>query len=430
VRSAGLLWLVLAAGAIPRVAAVLTVGDVREPHGDEGYYLAAAQSLVRGEGHPGSMRPPGYPVFLAAASRVSDGSLTALRLAQVPLSLLSIALVFSLVARRFGAEAAAVSGLFMAWSPDLVHYTHYLWAETLFTTLLLSALWTADRARGGGGPWLVLAGAALAASALIREMALYLLPGMAYWLTRGTHPRSLRPAVLVVLAVLGCLLPWTIRNYRLHGHIVPISSNRWYPVAEGNLLPDSDPARAARRVRELRQRYYGNPDEISREEEARTVALHAIAEQQPAWLLRKIVWNTCLLFAPSRSQLARYVMEGWLQPRWRPAAVALVRGEAFLYGFSMLVGVTALWLVPDAPFKWLVVSVLVVFVAIYTVGNASHRFRAPMVPLFVLYAGPLLRGHGVRSRPRLVGAALTVAAFLGVVAADLLGFPVVFANQY
>jgi hypothetical protein len=108
----------------------------------------------------------------------------------------------------------------------------------------------------------------------------------------------------------------------------------------------------------------------------------------------------------------------------------LLRLEAPLYGAAMLVSLTALWLVPDARLKWLAVSFLLVFLAVYLVGNAAHRFRVPLLPLLALYAGPLLCGRGVTSAPRVWGAVLTAAAFLAVVAADLAGRPVVLLNQY
>src|SRR5687767_4731205 len=101
---------VLALGAGLRVAAILTVGDVPRPHGDEGYYVAAGRSLARGEGYPDSVRPPGVPFLVAAAFLTWGESLTAVRLAQVPVSLVIVAVVFALALRRFGLRAATAAG--------------------------------------------------------------------------------------------------------------------------------------------------------------------------------------------------------------------------------------------------------------------------------------------------------------------------------
>jgi hypothetical protein len=295
----------------------------------------------------------------------------------------------------------------------------------------LAVAWALDRhERAGRWPWLVLAGLALGAAALTREMALYLLLPASYWLWRGATPRPGRAAAVLALVAAACVLPWTLRNYRLHGRLVLVSTNRWYPIAEGNLITGGDPAEAARSVRTLRQGYYANPDEASREAEARRVALGAIRAQQPVWIVRKVLVNTCLLFAPSRSQLARFLDRGWLEPRWQGLAARLAAFEAVLYVMSMVVGLTALWLVPDARLKWLLVSFVAVFLAVYVAANAAHRFRVPLLPLLTLYSGPLLCGHAAASRPRLLRAGLTVAAFLAVVVADWLGMPVVLVRAY
>jgi 4-amino-4-deoxy-L-arabinose transferase-like glycosyltransferase len=422
---------VLTVAAVLRVAAIFTVGDVAEPHGDEAYYVAAAQSLAAGSGYPGSMRPPAFAFYLAAASRLLGDSLTQLRLAMLPLSLASVALVFALVSRRFGPGPALVSGLFAALNPDLVHYTHFLWSETLLAALLLAALWALHRyAADGRRTWLAAAGLALGGAALTREMALGLVPLVAWWLLRGPRERGLRSAAIVCAVAAACVVPWTVRNHRLLGRLVAVSTNRWYPVAEGNLLLDADPERAARRVRELRRSYYGNPDEFSREAAARGQALAAIRDQQPLWLLKKSAFNTCLLLAPSRSQLARFLEEGWLRPRWRPAAAVLVRLEAVVYALGVLVGIIGLWLVPGDRLKWLVAALCLAFLAVYIVANAAHRFRVPLLPLLCLYAGPLLCGRVVLSPGRMAGALLGALVFLAVVAADLAGFPVVLVPQY
>jgi hypothetical protein len=262
-------------------------------------------------------------------------------------------------------------------------------------------------------------------------MALYLLPAALVWLVVGAPGHRTGSAALVFfLVALACVVPWTLRNYSLHGRFVLISTNRWYPIAEGNLLAGGDPVAATQRVRDLRRRYLGDPDEIAREAAARDIARQAIRDAQPWWIARKAVMTACLVFAPSRSQLGRFLEQGWIRPRWRPAAAKLLRLEAPLYGAAMLVSLTALWLVPDARLKWLAVSFLLVFLAVYLVGNAAHRFRVPLLPLLALYAGPLLCGRGVTSAPRVWGAVLTAAAFLAVVAADLAGRPVVLLNQY
>jgi 4-amino-4-deoxy-L-arabinose transferase-like glycosyltransferase len=110
---------------------------------------------------------------------LAGADLCTLRLAQLVPSLLSVAIVFDLVARRYGIRAGFVSAILTALVPDLVHATLFLWAECLLAALLLAAVWLAERARDAErvtSPWIAAAALALAAAALTREMALYLTP--------------------------------------------------------------------------------------------------------------------------------------------------------------------------------------------------------------------------------------------------------------
>lgn len=411
---------ILALATALRLAALLTVGDNPTLRGDETYYIKQAAALATGLGYEGAMRPPGFAAFLAASATLLGGDLFHLRLAQLLFSLLAVAIVFDLVARRFSLRAAAISGLALAVSPDHVHFAHFLWAESFQTTLLLAVLWLLERCtRRADVATAVLAGLAAGAAAMTREMSLYLVPPFALWLWYEDDRRA-RRALLFVAVVVVCIAPWAIRNTRHFGELVLISTNRWYPIAEGNLVTMDTPNR---RVRELRDAYYENPDELGRERAAREVALAAIREQQPWWIAKKLAVNLYFLLAPTRSQLKRFAGEGWLPERWANLATWLLPLEALLYGGILVLGLAAVWLVPDRPLKRLVVLVLVVFLGVYVVGNAASRFRVPLLPLLMLYVGPLLAGFADGARWRRTGAAACIAAWLLIAAVDVLVRP-------
>lgn len=416
----GLLLAILAVAAALRLAALLTVGDNPTLRGDETYYIKQAALLATGAGHEGAMRPPGFPLFLAASAAVLGGDLFHLRLAQLLASLLAVAIVFDLVARRFSPRAAAISGLAMAISPDHVHFAHLLWAESFQTTLLLATLWLLERCtRRAGTGAAVIAGLAAGAAALTREMSLYLVPPFALWLWHLDGGRA-RRALLFAGVVLLCIAPWAIRNTLHFGQLVLISTNRWYPIAEGNLVTMDTPNQ---RVRELRRAYYDEPDELAREAAARDVALAAIRAQQPWWIAKKLPVNLYFLFAPMRSQMKRFVNEDWLPERWADAARWLLPLEAVIYGAILLLGIAGVWLVPDRPLKQLVALVLVVFLGVYVVGNAASRFRVPLLAVLLPYVGPLLAGFAERARWRRIGAATCIAAWLAIAAVDVVVRP-------
>src|SRR5690349_9001118 len=156
------LFLVLILALVLRMSSALTLGDVERLHGDEGYYVRAARSLVAGNGYPGALRPPGYPAFVAATLAAGDGSLRAARFAQIGVALLGIALLAAVVAQRFGSRAAVLSALLVALDPTLIFYSHLFWSETVVATLLVSAVFCLDRwERTRRDRWLVATGVVL-----------------------------------------------------------------------------------------------------------------------------------------------------------------------------------------------------------------------------------------------------------------------------
>jgi 4-amino-4-deoxy-L-arabinose transferase-like glycosyltransferase len=403
--------------AAVRLWMLWAVGDVPALHGDEAYYIDAARSLARGGGYPGSMRPPAFSFVAAVVLRSTADSLQAVRAAQIALSLAGLWFFFDVLRRRFGARPALISSAIVALHPTLIHYTHFLWAENLVTTLLLAALWALDRwDTTARRTWVVVAGLVLGALILTREMALYFVPFAVAWMLRRETPRSIgarvTDAVLLTAIVAAVVLPWTARNYTLHHRFVLVGTLQWFAIAEGNLLPESNWIFGRVPIAPFHAAYFAIPDELQREAFARALALKAIGREQPAWIFKKILRNSYLLFSPSRTQLTRFVLRRWLAPGRDVLARRLALIEAVFYVASLSVGVAALWLVPDARMKSLVVVLLVLFVSIYIVSAADHRYRTPLLPLFALYVGPLVCGYGARDR---TGGARRVAAVVSVV---------------
>lgn len=394
-----LLAIVLAVAAAARIAAILTVGSSPHLHGDEVDYVEAALSLARGEGHPGAVRAPGYPAFLAAVFSAFGESLVAARLAQVPLALSTVAMVFDLVRPRFGARAAAISAAVTALHPTLVAYGHFLWSETLVSTLLVACAWLLERfARSGRESWLAAFGVAAGLLVLSREMFAPLALAAAAWAAAGCDLRGrLRRALLVLLPVAALVLPWTLRNHALLGRWVLVSTTRWMPMAQGNLLPPDGswirPATGA----DFLARYKAVEGEVEREELARAVALDAIREAQPGWIAKKLVRTNYLLFLPW-SQLGRFAARDWLPGRWSAIGWPLFALEAAFYLAASALGIAAFWWVPAPGLKPLLVVPILFQVAVYVVANANHRFRVPMLPLLAVLVGPLLLGARAHDR--------------------------------
>ena len=432
---------------IVRVLALAAFAPVQEPHGDEGYYLQQAEAIYAGEGHPGAFRAPGYPAFMAGVLRVLGTELDGIRWVQIAISLLMVAGVFHLVRLRFGGRAALISGLACALSPGLVHYTHFLWSEGLTAALALGVFMLLDRFDRRDETWvLALAGLALGITGLVREtFALFTAFVIVWilWRDRERLGRALGRAAILGLCTASVILPWTARNYQLHDSFVLISTCRWFPIALGNLgLSDAPEAELDADMQRHRQKV-AKRSEVGAERYWKKVAVATIAAEQPTWFFDKLASNTPKLFT-LRSQTARFLRKnpreeaGALGSRTKPVSPSLVREDSWLvtstprahaliatdivlYVLTMVLGLASLWLVRGGRLHVLIVALFLFTFLIYTVANATQRFLVPLLPLLLLYTGPLLApardGYEAPPLPwwRKLGATVTVAVFLACV---------------
>ena len=230
--------------------------------GDEQEYLGAALTLLRDKRYAELqfMRPPLFPLFLAASIYAVDSLVQNLRLVQAVVSAATIPLVGLLaleVARgegRSGARPALLAALLCALSYTLAANATELLSETLFLFGLTATLWLILRAgRTASLPLAALAGLALGTLCLVRSVALPLLPLGALWLlinakckmqnaagsvvSRAWLGPGLRQFCIFTFAFCIILLPWTARNYATYGGLILIDT-----TGAENLWLDNDPA--------------------------------------------------------------------------------------------------------------------------------------------------------------------------------------------
>jgi hypothetical protein len=260
-------------------------------------------------------------------------------------------------------------------------------------------------------------------------MVVQFTPLLAVWLWRGGGggaAGAVRRIAWVMVPLACIVLPWTARNYAVHGQFVLITTTRWVVLAVGNELPQPWSVADQTRERAALASLMAVKDEIRRERIARAMAIAAIAREQPWWIAKKLWRNTCLLFTPE-SQLSRFARAGWLHPAMTDLGWTLFRVETAFYVAQMLLGITALWVVPGGRPKGLVVAWIAFSLLVYIVSAANHRYRVPLLPLFALYAGPLLTGQIIRDRRlarRALGAAACILVFAAVLAQHRFSPPV------
>ena len=194
--------------------------------------------LVNGpqEGQPTAYYPVGYPAalgFIFAIMKLfpfGENEPVAIGAFNLLLGLGTVLLVFEAGRRLFDSRIGLVAAGLIAVYPNLIFHTGVALTETLFNFLMMSALvviiWRPWSGRFGRGQ-LVLFGALLGLSALVRPISFLVLPGLlVVWLLAGLDRRR----AVQYLAVIGVtaavvIAPWTIRNVIVMKSPVLISTN-------------------------------------------------------------------------------------------------------------------------------------------------------------------------------------------------------------
>ena len=199
---------------------------------DERSYNTVAENFLDGRGFVLSERlrvhrTPGYPIMLAAVYSIAGrGNLPAVGLVQAALGTLTVALTAALAIALFGPQAALAAAAVAALYPFHLYMTPLLLTETLFTLLLLLytaavVKLTAPQSADCLG-WALVAGLAGGAAIMTKPSILPLIPATAVLVALIARPRKTAITASVLLLVLSTavVLPWTVRNHRLTGHLV------------------------------------------------------------------------------------------------------------------------------------------------------------------------------------------------------------------
>jgi len=392
----------------------------REPQAlnDPFFYLIYGERIANGYGYtipvgevtsafplgnpsePTAYYPVGYPASLGAVFFLVEHALVPDNLPrtwgffQVFLGVATVGLAFYVGRRLFGTVTGALAALWIALFPNLIFHTGAVLSETLFNFLTMGFL-----AVLVGSTWpkgelsrerLVAAGVLLGAAALVRPIALLLLPPLLVcWLVAGA--RWQRAAVqlgLVAIATIAVIMPWTIRNVIVMEAPIVISANLGddlcmghHPGAKGHFaLPDHCFAGYDQ---------YERPEyEVRRNDEntrkAIKFAVHnPIAEVKLLSAKARYLWESD---HDALSAVESYGHDPFIDPALR---TALAR-TADIYFFITIsiggLGLIGLLVTRRDPRHTFLVLATLAFAGIPLVFFGDSRFHVPAMPLLVLAA--------------------------------------------
>ena len=203
--------------------------------------------------------PVGFPLFVALCLKVG-GSFAAVRIANVILGLVTVAIVSRMTDLCYGRVAGVVAAWLTALYPPLVFMTSRVMSETLFIALLMASLYwflantkTETLARG----WV--AGALFALASLVRSNLLLMLPFIPLWILwplRSMNLSKLKLAIVsftiaaAILAMPGFYFLFTKGEYlplatnagqTFYGANNPLADGGWVQVEDHQELLKSIP---------------------------------------------------------------------------------------------------------------------------------------------------------------------------------------------
>jgi len=416
-----ILAVVILVGLALRVAWVLWVS--REPQDiflDPTRYLGYAREIAAGRGFTEPLTgqatayyPPGYPWFLGIITWVSkpftDEPWLVAGLVQAVLGAASIGLVATVTKRLAGPVAAVVAAVVFALYPNLIFHTGALLGETLynflflaFLALLLSRPWDAAfstlRILGCG----VLLGLAV----MVRPISLAVVPIVVVcWLWSRKDSRvTLRFTIVLLIGVLACIVPWTIRNeLRLHA-LVPISTNTGDNLCMGH----ADGATGAFQPVEACQTDFefsdGIPAELGSDKEKRRIALRGMvdnADREP-WLLWR---RTYFMWVRDGDHDALFAVQSYRRDRWmaldtESRLIWIADRYYWLVVAAGLVGLVQLTRRKE-PEAFVLVGSTIMTAAVPLMFFGDQRFKVPVIPLLIIAAACLADGRWGRGQSRI-----------------------------
>ena len=359
------------------------------------------------------LRMPGFPALLAVCQLVFGENLLATRLLLALVGTAACGLVYWLGCELFDPTTGLVAAALTAVWPTMILFSVLILSETLFAATmtasliavakLLSELAQAGATGGlpasagatspgtGGqaasgtpfGTLAVVTGVLIALTTCVRPTWLLAGPFVAGVLlvVGRAHRRAWIAAALVLVGLAVTLAPWTLRNHRVTGHLVP--TTLWVgPSLYDGLNPQADGSSHMEFVE--REGVYQRMSEYDADQHYRAKAW-AFARENPG----RAAWLGVL-------KLSRYLSPWPNADQFRHP----VANIGLFTLFAAMIGLAAfgLWRHRHDPRAWLIPLVpFVYFALIHTVFVGSLRYRLPAeYPLMILTAAGLL---SLRRRP-------------------------------
>jgi 4-amino-4-deoxy-L-arabinose transferase-like glycosyltransferase len=403
-ESRAALVLLLALFLVPRALLILLAV---EPTSDAAWYYSRADMLAHGlgylgdHGEPTAYWPVGWPLTLALAFRAFGTSIWTVGLFNLACAGVTAWLTLDLGRRLSGSELAGRAALLLlALYPNSAFYVPLALTEVFYTMLLLAGC----RLLIARTPMaLIAAGLVFGVATLVKAQTLVVVP-LVFAIALGRAPgfwkrlpAAVAQAALVIALAAAVVAPWTVRNHRVLGEWVAISTNGGITLLTGNndtarggFTPEDPVVKALDARTDLSETAY--------DAEAKRLGV-AWIKAHPAAFVTLMPRKLAKLWGPDGEGLWAYETgsKAWARA---PLAFLALRAINQLWYFALL-GLFAAAAVIELrrraraglrPIDWWVLPYGIALYpsAIAMVFSGQSRFHYPVMPFVCVTAGWLL----------------------------------------
>jgi 4-amino-4-deoxy-L-arabinose transferase-like glycosyltransferase len=357
-----------------------------------------ARAIAAGEGFssplpgvdsgPTAWFTPLYPYFIAGIFKVwgiySAASHLVIQTLNSTFSALAVLPIYGITKRTFGRGVAIWAAWIWVFLPDAIFYPMFwIWDTTLVALIFLLIFWAtpAMREKCEILPWLGYS-ALWALGVLINPSILSLLPIFIAWLVWEAHKAGVpwvKPVAAAALLFALCLVPWTVRNYRVFGKFIVLRSNFGLELWLGNnpdvadtvgawQHPTSNAAEAAKFVRMGEMAYMADKQKVA----MAYMRTHPLETLNFTFRRFEVFW---MVFSDSPWDV------------WQSGDLSIRSFLVFNTSMTLLclLGVLTAYRehIREA---FLFAAVLLVFPLVFYFTHASMRLRFPIEPMMLILA--------------------------------------------
>lgn len=376
---------------------------------------------------PELIRTPGYPIFIAAIFSIFGQNVKILILFQIILSIFSILIFYKILIELFHSQRIALFGsLIFFCDPISYSLNYYVLTETLFQFLIISFIYFGNRLIKNEKSFsnFILLGLILATAILVRPIAQFIFVSMLIGLSiylfilKYHFSKVLKHLLTFSIPIIICVGGWMVRNNHVSERFVLSNMsaiNVFHFKAPGVLSVEHEIP-----LEKAQQQIIGNInmwDYVGKHPSSEKIndwsekSISIIGQNPLSFIKIMGIGITNTLFGPGDGQF--YSLLGYKNIRNGPLGdiLRLPRSQygnkwlfdnpslfvlfiwavgylLFLY-IGLAISIFRVHILDENKLSFLFIGLLLLYFILFSGGlETNYRFRAPMIPMLIIFSLP------------------------------------------